>query len=221
LEDNQVNIVLFGPPGAGKGTQANNLVKNFNLHKISTGDLLRNEVINKTELGLKIKSFMDNGQLVSDEIIKDLIEKIIKNKDFFNRMIFDGYPRNLEQAKSLYDLLNENNQKIFCVLNLNVDRNSIIKRILGRETCVKCGLIFNKYFNPATKENHSCDPKFLEKRSDDNKDVIVNRFETYIKKTLPILNYYANQKLLHEINGLREMNQIYEEIHHIITSLEA
>ena len=215
-----MNIILFGPPGAGKGTQADKIVKNFNLYKVSTGDLLREEIKNNTDLGKKIKPTVDKGLLVSDNIINYLILNILSDKKFYNRLIFDGYPRNLEQAKNLHSYIKKYKQKISCVLNLNVDKESIIKRIVGRQTCANCGLIFNEYFKPASRKNHSCDPKFLNKRTDDNEKVIINRFETYLNKTLPILDYYKEQNLLHHINGLLKIDQIFEEIRAIIASLE-
>jgi adenylate kinase len=215
-----VNIILFGPPGAGKGTQATKIVKKFNLHKVSTGDLLREEIKNNTDLGNKIKSMMDAGLLISDNIINDLITKVISNKKFYNRLIFDGYPRNLQQAKNLDSKIKKYKQKISCVLSLNVDKESIIKRISGRQTCINCGLIFNEYYYPASRKNHSCDPKFLNKRSDDNKKTIINRFETYLNKTLPILDFYKEQNLLHQINGMAKIDQIFDEICGIIASLE-
>ena len=215
-----MNIILFGPPGAGKGTQATKIVKKFNLHKVSTGDLLREEIKNNTDLGNKIKSIMDRGSLISDNIINDLITKVISNKKFYNRLIFDGYPRNLKQGKNLDSQIKKYKQKISCVLSLNVDKESIIKRISGRQTCVNCGLIFNEYYYPASSKNHSCDPKFLNKRSDDNKKTIINRFETYLNKTLPILDFYKEQNLLHQINGMAKIDQIFDEICGIIASLE-
>ena len=215
-----MNIILIGPPGAGKGTQATKVVKKFNLHKVSTGDLLREEIKNNTDLGNKIKSMMDAGSLISDNIINDLITKVISNKKFYNRLIFDGYPRNLKQAKNLDSQIKKYKQKISCVLSLNVDKESIIKRISGRQTCVNCGLIFNEYYYPASSKNHSCDPKFLNKRSDDNKKTIINRFETYLNKTLPILDFYKEQNLLHQINGMAKIDQIFDEICGIIASLE-
>ena len=215
-----MNIILFGPPGAGKGTQADNIVKNFSLHKVSTGDLLRNEITNNTKLGKKIKSIVDNGILVTDDIINNFIERILSNKDFYNRLIFDGYPRNLNQTKNLDFITKKYKQKISCVLSLDVNKESVVKRVLGRQSCTKCGSIFNKYYNPATSKNHFCEPKFLIKRFDDNEKTIVKRFETYIEKTLPILNYYKEQNLLYKINGEAKIDQIYQQIQGIIVSLE-
>ncbi|MBP37644.1 MAG: hypothetical protein CMI83_03820 [Candidatus Pelagibacter sp.] len=196
------------------------MVKNFSLHKVSTGDLLREEIKKDTNLGNKIKSIIDKGLLVSDDIINALVIKNFSDKKFYNRLVFDGYPRNLEQAKNLDSSLKKHKQKISCVLSLNIEKKFITKRILGRQTCTKCGLIFNEYFIPATSKNHSCDPKFLNKRTDDNEKVIINRFETYLNKTLPILDYYKEQNLLHHINGLLKIDQIFEEIRAIIASLE-
>ena len=215
-----MNIILFGPPGAGKGTQADNIVKNFNLYKVSTGDLLREEINKKTLLGEKIKSKIDKGFLVSDDLIENLIDQVLSNKKFFNKLVFDGYPRNLNQASNLDILLKKYNQKISCVFCLQVDKYNVVKRILGRQTCTKCGLIFNQYFKPPTKENHPCGNKFLEKRSDDNEKIVLNRFQTYLEKTLPIINYYKKLNIVHEINGKAEIYDIYKEISTIIASLE-
>ena len=213
-------IIFFGSPGAGKGTQANNIVKNYGLYKISTGDLLRKEVKNVTRLGEKIQSIIDKGLFVSDEIINDLIEQVLKNAKYTNRLIFDGYPRNINQAKKLDLLVKKYNQEISCVFSLTVDKETVIKRILGRQSCSKRGLIFNEYFNPASSINHSCGEKYLEKRTDDNEKTITQRFETYLEKTLPILNFYKELNLLHQINGKAKIDDIYNEIRGIIASLE-
>ena len=213
-----MNIVLFGPPGAGKGTQADNIVKNFSLHKVSTGDLLRNEITNNTNLGRKIKSIVDNGLLVSDDIINVFVEQILSDKNFYNRLIFDGYPRNINQVKHLDNLIKKYDQKISYVLSLKVDKNVAIKRIIGRQICSKCGLTFNEFFNPSMEKNHLCGIKFLKKRSDDNEKTARNRFETYIKETLPVLDYYKNLNLLFEIDGTDHIHVIYKEIRRIIHS---
>ena len=215
-----MNIILFGPPGAGKGTQADNIVKNFNLHKVSTGDLLREEINKRTSLGEKIKSKIDKGFLVSDDLIENLIVQVLSDEKFYNKLVFDGYPRNINQATNLDILLKKYKQKISCVFCLQVDKDIVVKRILGRQTCTKCGLIFNQYYKPSTKKNHSCENKFLEKRSDDNEKIVLNRFQTYLEKTLPIINYYKKLNIVHEINGKAEIYDIYKEISTIIASLE-
>jgi adenylate kinase len=138
-----MNLVIFGPPGAGKGTQSAKLVKEFNLFQLSTGDLLRDEVSKKTDFGNKIEEIMKSGGLVSDEIINNLIENKISNPEYKNRIIFDGFPRNIEQAKSLDNLLKKYNQQMSLALNLKVDNEILVKRITGRVTCSACNRTFS------------------------------------------------------------------------------
>ena len=216
-----MRILLLGPPGAGKGTQAEKIVTSFDLHKVSTGDLLRKEVKDESELGNKIKSLMDKGSFVSDDIINDLIKKILSNNNYYNRIIFDGYPRNLNQAMNFNILLKKYDQKISLVLSLNVDKETVVKRVLGRRICTKCGFTFNIYFNPANNIDHTCDSSFLKKRTDDNEKTIINRYENYLKKTLPMLNFYKDLNLFHQINGKGKIDEIFDEIRSIIATLEA
>ena len=215
-----MNIILFGAPGSGKGTQAEKISKEFNLLKVSSGDLLRNEIVKNTSLGIKIKEIVNKGSLVSDDIINNLIENILSQKQYFNRLIFDGYPRTLNQVKNFELLIKKFNQKILCILSLNVNKEKIIKRVMGRRICSKCGLAFNEFFNPPDKLNYECGLKFLEKRSDDQEKIIKIRYETYLKQTVPIINFYKDKKLVHEINGEGEISSIYEEIRTIITSVK-
>ena len=215
-----MNVILFGPPGAGKGTQADNIARVFNLHKVSTGDLLRDEIKNKTDLGKKIKSIVDKGLFVSDSVINNLIINHLSHKKSYNRLIFDGYPRNLNQTKNLDLLIKKHDQKISYVFSLNVDKELLIKRILGRQTCTNCGSIFNEYFRPSTNKNHTCGTKFLVKRSEDNEKTILYRFQAYLDKTLPILDFYKKLNLLHQINGRSEIDQIFKEICAIMGFLE-
>ncbi len=214
-----MNIILFGPPGAGKGTQGDTLVKDYNFFRVSTGDLLRREIETESDLGNKLKAIIDKGQLASDEITNNLIGSLLSNKKYFNRLIFDGYPRNINQVKFLDSAMKKYNQKISCVFTLKIDKKTLLKRIQGRQICSVCGSIFNEYFNKATKENHSCEMKFLQKRSDDNEEILKSRYEIYTKEALPILSYYQNQKLLYEINGSNKIDQIYKEIQHIMQTL--
>ena len=214
-----MNVIIFGPPGAGKGTQSNNIINDFNLKQVSTGDLLRNEIKLKTNLGNKIKSTVNNGKLVPDEVVNTLIEKIISDPKNFNRLIFDGYPRTLPQTYSLENLLIKFKQKVSVVLNLTVDRDIILKRIYGRIICTKCFMIFNAYFNPSNSKNHNCDEKYLKKRTDDNSKIILNRYETYVTTTKVILDYYKKKDYLKEINGNQEIDEIYNKIKGILRNI--
>ena len=177
-----MNLIIFGPPGAGKGTQSNNIVGGFDLKQVSTGDLLRNEIKLQTELGKKIESIINKGELVSEDVVNTLIEKIVSDPNNFNRLIFDGYPRTISQIYSLEKLLKKFNQTISIVISLSIDKNIISKRINGRIICSKCFRIFNVYFNLPNSKNHHCDKKYLKKRTDDNSKTILNRFKTYVTK---------------------------------------
>ena len=207
-----MNLIIFGPPGAGKGTQSNNIVNDFDLKQVSTGDLLRNEIKLQTDLGKKIESTINNGELVSDDVVNTLIEKIILDPNNFNRLIFDGYPRTLSQVYSLDEFLKKLNQKISIVFSLNVDKDIISKRISGRIICAKCFRIFNVYFNLPNSKNHDCGKKYLKKRNDDHSKTILNRFETYVTKTNPILDYYKKEESLCEIDGNQNIDEIYNKI---------
>ena len=214
-----MNIIIFGPPGAGKGTQSNNIVNDFELKQVSTGDLLRNEIKLQTDLGKKIESIINNGKLVSDDIVNTLIEKVISDPNNFNRLIFDGYPRSISQIYSLEKLLKKFNQKISIVLSLSVNKDIISKRIEGRIICAKCFRIFNVYFNPPNLKNHDCEKKYLKKRTDDNSKTILNRFETYVTKTKPILNYYKKKGSLYEINANQNIEEICSKIKDILENI--
>ena len=189
-----MNIVIFGPPGAGKGTQSNFIVKKFNLHQLSTGELLRNEIKNKSVLGNQISSIINAGNLVSDNIVSDLIEKYISNDNFVNRLIFDGYPRNLNQAKNLDFLLNKYKQKIDLVLKLSVSLETIKKRISERSS--------------------------MEKRPDDKQEVALKRYKTYEENIKPIIDFYKQTNLLKVVNGETSISKISDEISRLIEGIK-
>ena len=215
-----MNIVIFGPPGAGKGTQSKFIVKKFNLFQLSTGELLRNEIINKTKLGLNISSTMNSGNLVSDKIVSDLIEIYISNNDYNDRLIFDGYPRNISQAENLNLLLKKYNKKLDLVLKLSVPIDIIKKRITGRSICSICGKIYNEYFNPAPTNANCCSSKYLQKRTDDTLDIAISRYENYEKNIKPVTDFYKETKLLKVVNGETSIMAITKEISGLIEAVK-
>ena len=186
-----MNVVIFGPPGAGKGTQAQNIVKKFNLHQVSTGDLLRNEIKNKSDIGKEIEEIISKGDFATDDIVNKLIANIIFDPQKKNKLIFDGYPRSLSQAKNLDVLLENSKQKINFIFFLNVNKETIIKRIEKR--------------------------KILEKRSDDNLTTILKRYDTYMETTRPVLNFYSTRNYFYEIDGGEKIEVISSKIEQIIT----
>ena len=186
-----MNIIIFGPPGAGKGTQAKSLVKKLNNFQISTGEILRDEIKKDTEIGKKIISYMNDGKFVEDEIVNKLLEKVIFDSKKKNKLIFDGYPRTLNQAKNLEILLNKSNQKIDYIFFLNVKKDTIIKRIERR--------------------------KILEKRSDDDANTILKRYDTYMEITKPVLDYYSKNPNFHEVDGSLKIDEISSKIEEIVS----
>ena len=189
-----MNLVIFGPPGAGKGTQSKFIVKKYNFYQLSTGELLRKEINNKSKLGEEISSIINSGKLVSDDIVSNLIEKFVSNKKFQNKLIFDGYPRNLSQAQNLDTLLKNYNQKIQLVLKLSVSLDVIKKRISERLS--------------------------QEKRSDDTEDIVIKRFQTYEKSTAPVIDYYKKSNLLKVVNGEATISEINTEISYLIDTIK-
>ena len=207
-----MNIILFGPPGAGKGTQAQSIVKKHNYFQLSTGDLLRNEIKKKTDLGKEIEGIISKGNFASDEIVNKLLKNTILNLKFRDRIIFDGYPRSIEQAKNLDLILNEFDQKIDLIISLVVSREIIEKRIIGRVTCDKCNLTLNEFFNKEEIDLHPCGKEYFIKRKDDNLETIMSRYDIYTKTTEPVLNFLSKNSNFHEIDGTLEIDEITTKI---------
>ena len=185
-----MNLILFGPPGAGKGTQAKYLVKKLNGFQVSTGEMLRDEIKKNSDIGKEIINDMNDGKFVSDEIVNKLIQNIIFDPQKKDKLIFDGYPRSLSQAKNLDSLLKNSEQKIDLIFYLNVNKDTIIDRIEKR--------------------------KILEKRSDDDASIILKRYDAYMEITKPVLDYFSKNKNFHEIDGSLEINDISQKIEEIL-----
>jgi len=218
-----MNIIIFGPPGAGKGTQSSCLVEKKKMYQLSTGDLLRVELKSDSNLSKKLKEIMDSGKLVSDDIINNLIEKKISEPSIKNNIIFDGFPRNIDQAKSLDTMLKKYGQIISLVINLKVDNSILVKRISGRVSCSFCKKPFNEFFDPPRDpsecSNKECINRDLIKRSDDNENTVSNRLKIYEDSTLPLLNFYESKGVVKNVDAMKSINEVTKQINCIIDDL--
>lgn len=212
-----MNIVLFGPPGAGKGTQAKYIVDQFMIPQISTGDILRSAVKNQTPLGLKAKEIMDSGALVSDEVVLAIVEERLAQSDCSNGFVLDGFPRTLPQANALQVLLENNFKRIECVISLDVDDGVIVKRLTGRRTCSICGTGYHLTVDPPKLKDicNTCSGQLIQ-RDDDREETVLNRLKIYHEQTSPLKLYYEKAGLLCHIDGTAEINVIQMQITSVI-----
>lgn len=208
-----MNIILFGAPGVGKGTQAERLVKKYNLVHISTGEMFRDAISSNTPLGQLANSYISKGKLVPDEVTIDLVKERLSKKDCKNGFILDGFPRTLFQAECLENLCRELNIKIDYVIDIEVNSDVLIDRLSGRRVCKNCGSSYHVIFNKPNKDG-ICDNcgNGLYTRQDDNKESVMVRLSTYTAQTQPLINYYKEKEMLVEINGQQEIDDVFNEI---------
>ncbi len=215
-----MNIILLGPPGAGKGTQAKKISENYSLPHISTGDMLRENISNNTALGLKAKSYMSRGELVPDELLITIIKERLSRSDCSGGFLLDGYPRTIPQADALQMILTESGRKLDVVLNLDVDDEELIKRLSGRRMC-SCGASYHVDFNPPEKDSicDACKAK-LYQREDDKADAIRNRLAVYKNKTQPLIDYYTKKTILRRIDGSKDISAIFKDIKKVLENYD-
>ncbi|MEJ9280828.1 MULTISPECIES: adenylate kinase [Ureibacillus] len=208
-----MNIVLMGLPGAGKGTQAEKIVNKYEIPHISTGDMFRAAISQGTELGLKAKSYMDQGALVPDEVTIGIVRERLAQKDCENGFLLDGFPRTVPQAESLDNILEELGKKIDHVINIQVEKDELVARLSGRRICKTCGATYHVIFNPPKVEG-KCDKDGgeLYTRADDNPETVANRLEVNMKQAQPLLDFYESKGLLTNINGQQEIEKVFADL---------
>jgi adenylate kinase len=208
-----VNIVLMGLPGAGKGTQAEKIVEKYGIPHISTGDMFRAAIKDGTELGLKAKSFMDNGDLVPDEVTIGIVRERLSKEDCGKGFLLDGFPRTVAQAEALENILSDLGKKMNYVINIDVDKDILMGRLTGRRICKECGATYHLVFNPP-KEEGVCDRcgGELYQRADDNEETVQNRLDVNIKQTQPLLAYYEDKGYLKNIDGQQDIDKVFADI---------
>lgn len=208
-----MKIVLLGPPGSGKGTQAKFIVEKFGIPHISTGDIFRKNIKEQTPLGVKAKSFMDKGQLVPDELTIEIVEDRLKEKDCEQGFMLDGFPRTVAQAEALAKFLDSEGTNLDHVININVADKALIDRLTGRRVCPSCGASFHVVFNPPKVEGvcDYCSAEIIQ-RADDNVETVSSRLEVYGDQTKPLIDYYESKGTLRSINGEQDIDKVFADI---------
>ncbi len=208
-----MNLILLGAPGAGKGTQAAYIKEKYNILHISTGDILRTNVKNETVLGIEAKKFMDSGNLVPDELVIKLVADRLSNEDVKSGFMLDGFPRTVEQAKSLDEILVKNNLKLNAVLNIDVKSEELITRIAGRRLCKQCQASYHIKFNPPKVDNmcDSCGSQLFQ-RPDDTRETVENRIKVYEAQTKPLIDYYGSKNVRVDIDGAQSFEDVFSQI---------
>jgi len=208
-----MRLILLGPPGAGKGTQAANIVEKYRIPHISTGDIFRKNIQEGTELGKKAKEYMDQGLLVPDELVVAIVEERLKEADCKDGFLLDGFPRTVEQAEALDKVLAEMDVALDSVINIEVDKEILVNRAVGRRICKDCGATYHIEFNPPQKEG-VCDKcgGSLYQRADDNEETVSTRVEVYLKQTQPLIDYYTKRGILITIDGQQPIDKVFEDI---------
>jgi adenylate kinase len=212
-----VNLLIMGPPGAGKGTQAEVLAKELNISNISTGDMFRTAIKEGTEMGRKAKEYMDMGELVPDSVVVGIVKDRLSQPDCTRGFLLDGFPRTVIQAEALEDTLNSMGRSLDGVINISVPREKIVDRLTGRRICRECGASYHLQYNPPAKEGvcDACGGE-LHQRSDDNEVVVNNRLDIYESKTEPLIDYYARRNLLRSVNGDQDIKKVLGDILNIL-----
>ena len=215
-----MNIILMGLPGAGKGTQASEIVKKFPIPHISTGDMFRKAIKDETDLGKEAKSYMDRGELVPDEVTVGIVKERISEDDAKKGFLLDGFPRTIDQAEALNDIMSELGRNIDAVINIEVPEEELMNRLTGRRICEKCGTTYHLVFNPP-KVDGICDIDGgkLYQREDDNPETVSNRLSVNVKQSKPILEYYNNKGVLKNIDGSKDIDEVTKDVIDILDHL--
>lgn len=217
-----MNIILMGLPGAGKGTQASEIIKKYPIPHISTGDMFRKAIKDETELGKEAKSYMDRGELVPDEVTVGIVKERISEDDAKKGFLLDGFPRTIEQAEALNSILEELGRTIDAVVNIEVPEEELMNRLTGRRICETCGTTYHLVFNPPKVEGIcDIDGGKLYQREDDNPETVANRLEVNVKQSKPILEFYNQKGLLKNIDGSKHIDEVTSDVIGILESLKS